>query len=105
MPRLVDAAVDGASEVLDERTVESGIDLPDAKILVDDDACGAHRCTIPSLQMVTFVDGPQTRDNPPLSIFATSDSDFGRDHTGRRWVVRNTTRRVHRHRVAPPLVA
>ena len=48
MPRLVDAAVDRPAQMLDERAVEPGIDLADAKILVDDDACRRHEHTTPS---------------------------------------------------------
>src|SRR5688572_24845537 len=43
MPRLVDTAVDGPAQMLDEGSVQSRVHLADPEVLVDDDACGLHR--------------------------------------------------------------
>src|SRR5215204_7245708 len=60
MPRLVNAAVDSPSQVLDERAVEPRINLPDAKIPVDHDARGCHWCTTPSSVAIDVAFGSAT---------------------------------------------
>jgi hypothetical protein len=42
MSWLVNTTIDGAAQVLDEGAVETGIDLADPEIPVDDDARGLH---------------------------------------------------------------